>query len=266
MDKERFLNSGILEKYVLGIATAKEIRQVERYAEAFPEIREEIAAMRHAMEQYAQQYAIDPPKDLKGKIMGAIEDESVPKPHIGGRSERSGNAAIPVRWRAIAAGVAIVLLATGAAYFYNQSQDLLSRSNALQLAYSDLKAECEMQTANYAALTGRYDFLKHSRTTPVPLTGTANAPGAKAVVYWNDLVEGAFLNLDNMPPPPPGKQYQIWADVEGKMVDMGLIEFDPTQLQPVRFIANAESLNITLEPEGGSLHPTVELLMVNGGV
>jgi hypothetical protein len=41
------------------------------------------------------------------------------------------------------------------------------------------------------------------------------------------------------------------------------LEREATDLQLINYIARAESLNITLEPLGGSEQPTVELLYVN---
>ena len=61
MDKERFLKTGLLEQYVLGLTTPEEDLEVERYAESFPEIQSEIDSMRSAMEEYARQYSIPPP-------------------------------------------------------------------------------------------------------------------------------------------------------------------------------------------------------------
>ena len=54
MDKERFLESGLLEQYVLGLTSEEETREVERYAQAFPEIRAEIDLLRKAVRQYAE--------------------------------------------------------------------------------------------------------------------------------------------------------------------------------------------------------------------
>ena len=46
------------------------------------------------------------------------------------------------------------------------------------------------------------------------------------------------------------------------MINMGILEADQEYI-PVRYIDKAESLNITIEPAGGSEHPTVEQLISN---
>jgi hypothetical protein len=56
--------------------------------------------------------------------------------------------------------------------------------------------------------------------------------------------------------------YQMWADVEGEMIDMGVISKSKT-LMAMAYIDHAESLNITIEPAGGNDHPTVARLVTN---
>jgi hypothetical protein len=56
--------------------------------------------------------------------------------------------------------------------------------------------------------------------------------------------------------------YQMWADVDGVMINMGLLPAD-ADLIPVKYIDRAESFNITIEPAGGNDHPTVENLISN---
>ena len=55
MDKERFLQSGLLEQYVLGLTSEEENEEVERYARAFPEIQSEIDILQIAVMQYAEE-------------------------------------------------------------------------------------------------------------------------------------------------------------------------------------------------------------------
>ena len=72
------------------------------------------------------------------------------------------------------------------------------------------------------------------------------------------------MKLENLPPPPVGKTYQIWADIDSKMVDMGVINYEDKKMISIPHMVNAASLNITLEQEGGSDHPDVSQLKVSG--
>lgn len=262
MDKEQILASGLLEQYVLGLTTPEENLEVEAYAEAYPEIKAEIENMQKAVEQYALQYSIPPAQNLKQDIMSEIDelsDKLSPK-------QVPANARPASTWllSALAACVALLLFASLRLYKDNRSLD--DKFNVVNAEYATFKENCERQKASHQETLQLFAVLKDNQTIPVRLGGTDLAPEAQAVVYWNQNSELAYLNVINLPKPPKGKQYQIWADVKGEMIDMGVFDGENTDLQSVNFIANAESFNITLEPMGGSKHPTVELLHANGKV
>ena len=65
MDKEKFLSSGLLDQYVLGLTSAKEAEIVHRYAEAFPDIKATIISLQSALEQYARANSLGPSTKLK---------------------------------------------------------------------------------------------------------------------------------------------------------------------------------------------------------
>ena len=62
---------------------------------------------------------------------------------------------------------------------------------------------------------------------------------------------------------PTGKQYQLWAIVDGKPVDAGVIN-NCIGLCKMKKIDHAEAFAITLEKEGGSPTPTLNRNVCNG--
>jgi anti-sigma-K factor RskA len=72
----------------------------------------------------------------------------------------------------------------------------------------------------------------------------------------------------DMPKNDEAHQYQLWALVDGKPVDLGV--FDSTDktigLKDMKSIGNAQTFAVTLEPRGGSVSPTLEKLMVIGNI
>lgn len=265
MDKENFLKTGLLEQYVLGLTDEKETEEVERYAEAFPEIKAEIESMRKAVDDYARQYAVMPPEELKTRVMEEIDEKeaySQPQGSLRGRTERSNGG----RWGAwLARGIMATLIILSLSFY--QSKVAADREyEVLSREYRAFQQECSRRQAQQEKLQEVYAFLKNEHTTPIRLLSTGLVAEAEAVAYFNEAEKKVFINPTLLPPPPQGKAYQIWADVAGEMVSMGLIDGHSKELQPVAFIDGTESLNITLEPEGGSKEPTVTLLYVNGKV
>jgi anti-sigma-K factor RskA len=262
MDKEKFLNSGLIEQYVLGIATDEEIQLVEDFAQEHPDIQKEIDSLRSGLEDYARQYAIDPPTELKGRIMDEIDSlgkSQIPVSTIANDTARSRRNL----WAIITSTAALIFLAL-AFSFYQKSNALEDQLNTAQAELAMFQEKCNKERATYAQTEQTLAFLNNKATVPVNLKGSKILPEAQAVVYWNPAEKKALFNGLNLPAPDKGKTYQIWADVEGEMINMGVLDANNPNLQAVAFIENAESLNITIEPEGGSDHPTVELLVLNG--
>lgn len=265
MDKEKFLKSGLLEQYVLGLTDEKDSEEVERYAEAFPEIKAEIESMRKAMDDYARQYAVMSPKELKARVTKDIDE-----PEAGSRrSDPSGKQPASTegsRWPTWLARGTMALLVILSLSFYQSKVAAGRKYEALSREYRNFQHDCSRQQAELEQLLEVYAFMNHEQTIPIRLESTGLIPEAEAIAYFNAQQKKVFINPTHLPVPPEGKTYQMWADVEGRMIDMGLIDGYSKKLQPMAFVEGAESLNITLEPEGGSEEPTVTLLCVNSEV
>ena len=78
----------------------------------------------------------------------------------------------------------------------------------------------------------------------------------------NHITKSVVINTERLPNLDEDHDYQMWADVEGEMINMGVIS-KSNKLTDMTYIDHAESLNITIEPAGGSDHPTVERLISN---
>ncbi|RNI29136.1 cupin domain-containing protein [Rufibacter latericius] len=68
-----FIESGILELFVMGVTSPEETQEVELMAAAHPEIREEIETIRHSIEAYAIAHAVEPSVTLKPLVLATID-------------------------------------------------------------------------------------------------------------------------------------------------------------------------------------------------
>ena len=263
MNKDQFLTSGLLEQYALGITSEEESALVEQYLSTSPEVRSEYTSMRKALDQYAKQYAIQPPEVLRDRVMEAVDhqhgrsqdyNEPLPSGSKGGLSQFG--------WSRLLTYPAILLMGVGL-FLLDRKADGLQQELSAQTILLDA---CQEEKANLESSSTLFAFLKHGQTQQVSIKGTQLSPKMRLIAYWNEATSKAYLNPVNLPAPPKGKQYQIWADVNGKMISVGLLnrKLPLDQLATISFIEKAESLNLTLEPEGGSEEPTVSLLVANG--
>lgn len=73
MNIETYISSGILEDYILGLASPKERKEVEYYIKKYPEIKSELRAIEDALGLYTQAKAIPMPKGLDQEILSCID-------------------------------------------------------------------------------------------------------------------------------------------------------------------------------------------------
>jgi mannose-6-phosphate isomerase-like protein (cupin superfamily) len=73
MTSKEYIDSGILENYVMGMASHSEGEEVEMMAAANPDIRQEIEAISDALEEYALAHTIKPSPSIKPLLMATID-------------------------------------------------------------------------------------------------------------------------------------------------------------------------------------------------
>ena len=104
------------------------------------------------------------------------------------------------------------------------------------------------------------------------MKGMPPSPSSYATVYWDTTSKDAYLLINNLPAPSTEMQYQLWALLDGKPVDLGMIdsEFFVKQnrlLLKAKNVQNAQAFAITLEKKDRSNTSTPEgEIYVAGGL
>ena len=247
---EDILTSGLLERYVLGDVTPQERMKVDLLRIEHRAIREELERLEIVMEKTALENAIPAPPKAKECIIRSINKDVSASATNDLPAKRS---LFQSSWK-IAAAFALSGIMTWML--------MQSRINSLTNTNSELTVELDRLEQACERLSAQYAFLNDSSTIPVLLEGTSQAPESQVVVYWNEMKEQSMIKVINLPSIRADQTYQLWADVEGQMLSLGTFDaalaiVDP---MPMEYLSDAESLNITIEPKGGSEHPTVSTL------
>jgi anti-sigma-K factor RskA len=101
----------------------------------------------------------------------------------------------------------------------------------------------------------------------VVMKGTDQAPQAMASVYWNESSREVYLSIQSMKELSRESQYQLWAIIDGKPVDVGVFDGNIAGLIKMKEIGNgAAAFAVTIEPRGGKPAPTLETMQVVGNV
>ncbi len=267
MNIQDYISTGILESYVLGLATEDEKLEVETMARQYPEIAEEIRAIELAFENLAMQQQVAPPPSVKAKLMEQIHNAPV----TNHRNEPSatGSKTISLTYWSVAAAV-ILLIASIAvnAILYNRWQNTRQNYTALLAEKEVIAQRLQVNEERYESITQELAWLQQPGIQIISLKPTGIEPQAQATVYWQPATSEVYLAVNNLPAPPAGRQYQLWAIVGGTPVDAGVIELESNRqvLHPMRGTARAEAFAITLEQAGGSPTPTLDAMYVMGTV
>lgn len=260
MDIHAYIQSGIIESYLLGIAGEEEKQELDQMRRMYPEIENAIHDAEEWLHGVASPSVTPVPSKVKEKIFATISKESKPTPAV---EIRIGN---PV-YKYIAAAATVLLISSVAANLvlynkYNAAKEnllalqdrqqlLLTNNNAIQAKMNIINNDIKMITATGA-----------SKIVMKAVDGKGNI---QSTLMMDETGNHLLLMSNSLPIAPAGKQYQLWAIVDGKPVNAGLL----SNCEPYcKFssIAHAQAYAVTLEQEGGSNNPTLDQMYVFGKV
>jgi anti-sigma-K factor RskA len=255
IDIKAYIESGILEDYLSANVSEQERREVECLSKIYPEIKTELNLLSEALEHHAFAHRVVPPVALKDKIMAQLEfaDDK-----LSDESETDGPPVIALnssqqpsfQWGWVAAASVAALI--GSAVYFNARLETLNSTVAQQVS--------ELQQKNDLIAN-----VNNADNLFVTLKGVEKSPNSAVRVVWNAKTKEVRLNVLSLPTPESDKQYQLWALVGGKPVDLGVFDVNEA-MQKMKTIPQAEAFAVTLEKRGGSPTPHLEALFVMGKV
>ena len=258
MDIKTYISSGVIEAYVTGTSSVEESSILECVMKNNAEVMQAVLEVQQIFEELATSRAIQPPAHLEAAIRSKIEfgdPETIEGkiiPLTQKKTIESPATNFPMWMKA--ASVAVIF---GLGYM---GYEVGSKSAELEKIAKN-NTELSTKVSNLEQMNS---MIMNSKR--IELKGVENHPDMLANVYWHTSKK-VFLEIKNLPAAPTGKQYQLWAIVDGKPVDMGMYsaKADST-MQEMKSVDNAQAFAITLEKEGGNPTPTMEEMYVMGTI
>ncbi len=274
-----YIESGVLELYAMGDLTAAERLEVETMAKNYPAIATELSKIENSFIDFATTYAVEPSNRVKESFFNKIGfDNNI---EIDSQPVSTNNQAKEIQ-----------LYSNNTINFYKYSFAasftlLIISLAALVMLYKNLqqsKFQIAQLQSNNQSFANRVNYLQNQvkitqnsisiflnpDVKTVKLAGTANSPKSKMMVMWNAKQQKVMIDLQTMDMPltDANHQYQLWALVNGKPVDLGVFDAKGqlAGVQEMKNIDIAQTFAVTLEPRGGSLNPTMSQLMVVGNI
>ena len=257
MNIKEYISSGIIESYVLGLATEQESQEFEKLCAQYPEIAAARNEFELALEQELNTNTVAVPSHIKQSIASKIftHDEDVQT----GRevSMETSPRTISI-WKWVAAA-SFILLAGSAFWAVKSSQNarrLESERVALQQQLSRTEKELN-------AMKEEASIMQKPDVKMASMQNVLN-PMVYATIYWDTTSKDVYLMVNNLPKPASDKQYQLWALLDNKPIDLGMVEARQDRLlYRMKNVQNAQAFAITLEPKGGSSTPTSAPLVLS---
>ncbi|MDQ2753640.1 MAG: anti-sigma factor [Bacteroidota bacterium] len=248
--------------------------KVARLSEIFPEIKKEIDDIEQSLLQISNEAnAMDAPlQEIKKNLFETLRSlptgengEEITNNRMSVVDEQKEAKIIPMQQRPkrvlttlllaasviglIACAAVISHLSSANKHYHEVADNMSSKANLLQ--------------QNTLTLQQNLNLYQDTNYQKINLTHVPGKPEALVQLFWNKNTHRVYAADISLPNAPAGKQYQLWAIVDGKPVNAGMMNTKKTPQQMFDF-AKADAFAITLEKVGGSPAPTMTELYVLG--
>nr|WP_237487942.1 anti-sigma factor [Hufsiella arboris] len=247
-------------------------------AAQYPDVKSELSAIEAAVEGYARSHAIDPSEKLKIKVLQALdfdEDDSF-EPVVNAKPIREVPKIVPLKdnnfYRYSFAASLLLLLISWIALFvlYSRLQNSKEQIANLLTSNQQFSNRVNYLDKQLKESSTSLSILKNPDFKMIRLQGTKNAPSASMIVAFNPRKSEVLIDFAalKMPATDQTHQYQLWALVDGKPVDLGVFDSatDSLGMKRMKAIERAQAFAVTLEPRGGSASPTMEQMIAMGAI
>ena len=246
-----FLNSGLLEKYLLGSTTSAETQMVETYLSKYTEVQNAYNTLQFNLEVVAKSNAVEAPKHILNNILDELDEAPV----VNIKAYKWYKSWYKL---GVAASVAALIFAAWSFSLYNQKKDLSRENQVVVDEIFDLRSDIEKNNKKLDDVMRQFKQLNDPETYKYIIEGNSRAKNLKTVAYINAKSKTSMVDVVSLPKLPEEQCYQMWAEIQGKMVSLGILNETDRQLTPIPYTENALGLNITIEPKGGNTVASLE--------
>jgi anti-sigma-K factor RskA len=232
----------LLPAYALDCLDEGEMEQVTRHLAQCAQCRAELGVYQEvaALLPFGGEL-VDPPPDLKTRLMAQVQSKSrtIPQPEPSStwidRLLQWTRRSAPL-WGTVSLAL-VILLGISNLLLWGQVRQMKS--------------------------------VQPSQMQFVRMSGTDAAPTAQGVIVISTDGDHGTLVVDNLPPLQAGKQYQLWLIDDGKRIDGGVFSVDQDGygslwVNSPRPLVTYASFGVTIEPQGGSPGPTGQKVLGGG--
>jgi hypothetical protein len=110
----------------------------------------------------------------------------------------------------------------------------------------------------------QFIVLNNPETRKFMVNGNKKARELKAIAYVNPVKKLSYINVRKLPDLPEDKDYQMWAEVNGEMVNLGILRNIGNNDKLLALPYGEKGISyITVEQKGGNSTPTVQNIVAD---
>ena len=247
MNLQEYISSGVVESYVLGLLSAQERFEFEQFCETYPELKAARESFELAIEKQAMENALEAPASIKDKVWEAIQQKPGSKTSTSKIITMEPTPTRRSSYGWLAAASVILFLVAG--YF---AYDFYKKNNELRESNASLEKKINRTESLMNKMMDDQRKMNDPNVTVVNMVGLQKAIPGSASVYWDSTSTNVYLIVKNMPKLPSTKQYQLWALIDGKPVDLGLFDppNEPNVMLKMLNTQKADAFAISVEDRG----------------
>ena len=231
-----FLQSGLLEKYLVGDTSVAQNLEVEHMIENHSEVADAYDELQKNLEIVAKTNAEEAPLGVLNRVLEATKEK--PVVHISYRK---------ISRYTIAASVAAFIFASSSTFLFFQNQKLNNENDVVVEEIFDLRNDIEKNNSKLNQLAFELNKLNNPDSEKYVLRGNERAKDLKTVAYINPVEKTSMIDVVTLPKLPEDQYYQIRAELEDKMVSLGILDASERRLQPIPYMEDALALSIAIK-------------------
>jgi anti-sigma-K factor RskA len=240
---QTFINSGLIDKYILGDTSIAESMEVEHYISEYSEIENEYIRLQDNLEIIAKSNSVEAPKHVLASILKDIEE----KPVIHMNAQKYSTP-----WYSIAASFVAVAFAVMAFLLYQKNMVLIEENQVVVDEIFDLRSDIAHYNSKLDKVMLQFQKLNNPETEKYVLRGNSRAKDLKTVAYINAIDKTSMIDVVSLPKLPQEQQFEMWAEFQDRMVSLGILDANDRTLRAIPYMENALGLSISIESKNNT--------------
>lgn len=244
---QQFLEGDLLERYLMGTTSPMESQEVEHYIQKYPKVKETYNELQENLEEYASSYAVAAPDGLKEDILKQLRKRPVNT----------------FSFLAMVGCVAAAFFGVMTFLIFKQNQELLEDRRLTTTLIEQLNNDIVSNKVSLQSVEEQFMILNNAATEKYVLRGNTKARKLETVAYVNSVEKKSYVNVVTLPKLMEEQVYQMWAEVDGDLVPLDILKVTKDNLVEIPYEEKMASLNITIEPKGGSKETSTDNVVAN---